>query len=483
MSEQHIFSKIAEQALKLTEQDIDEWIVPQLCEHFSLKIKALARFAYGSTIHRNGDGLSVSLQAFRERARAEIRSAVYTFLFVSEHWRNNRDLNTYLLTCLGRLARGIHNDVDGQRRINVPICPACRFYGQREYLRNDGKLLRCEICYSSVDRLESSPEKALRTIFAIHSRSGYRCTDCERFIPKSLNGSSCPYNDCSWFGNIDSLEIMTHPLGLGLDQPISLNKPISQNIELQNNTLQDYLESSEISADSNLEIEEKFKIELEALNYVIDAQMGSIQRTENFVPSNQKFLMYQAYKNLIKNQPEDMVSYLVHLKHSGVTSPIQSRIFQEYVRLVENALPFTILRGGQEAEICSLLDPNLNLFLGISEFDATVRSDNVVPNNTIETYTGGRQLKFFGPCFIGLLIDVVDKKNGESLRNKVKTYSFMQISMSDDVFIGTAIKVTHFRIASHYELGPMVNLQRIRRKIVDSVYYKLNHEKRKINET
>jgi len=40
------------------------------------------------------------------------------------------------------------------------------------------------------------------------------------------------------------------------------------------------------------------------------------------------------------------------------------------------------------------------------------------------------------------------------------------------------VTVSHFRIPSHYELGSLVYLQRIRRQIVDSVYFRLNNKKR-----
>lgn len=479
--DKNILVKISEQAPEITEYDIDQWIVPELCEHYSIKIKALATYAYGSTIHQNGNGLSVALQAFRERARAEIRSAANTFIIINQHWRSGRDINTYLLTCLGRLASGIHNDVDGQRRISVPICPACRIYGEREYLCYDGKLLRCETCYTKISNLQPGPELSFRKIFAIHSRVGYRCPDCERFIPKSFGGNSCPYNDCSWFGDVDLLESMTHPLGLGRENNLSLDVILPNTV--RETSLHECIDAKQISADSNIEIEQQFKLELNTLNDVIDAQIESVKRTSSSGErSYQKLLMYQAYKNLVKSSPEEMVSYLVHLKHFGISAPIQSRIFQEYVRLVENALPFSISRGNNTAEICSLLDPNLNLFLGVSEFEATVTNGGIIPNNTTETYIGGREFKFFGPCFIGMVIEIKDRNTNELLTNKVKSYSFMQIIIDDSVPVGTPVNVQHFRIASHYELGPMVNLQRTRRKIVDSVYFRLHKQKRKINE-
>jgi len=77
-----------------------------------------------------------------------------------------------------------------------------------------------------------------------------------------------------------------------------------------------------------------------------------------------------------------------------------------------------------------------------------------------------------------LLVDVEDLSTGESIFNKVKSYTFVQIN-TEDVDPGTRVKITHFRIPSHYEMGSLVYLQRIRRKIVDSVYYNKFGKKRK----
>jgi hypothetical protein len=486
MIESTIIQKIAEKAQTLKEQDLDEWVVPELTKYYHPKLRSLAAYAYGASA--NSDGASVALQAFIARAKAEIRKGTHTFYFVSEHWRNNRDLNSYLLTCLNRLANRIKSDADSVKKTTVPICPACKIYNEKSYLKYEGKLLRCHTCFSEISRLEDLSQSAaieselrLRKIFTLHSRAGSRCPECERFIPESYfqsYGTSCPYDDCFWFGSKDGIEPMIHPLGLGSDNLLSLNLPVASGAFTGSRKAewQDLLKSND-SAEARIEVSETYKNELLILNEVVDTQFNRIKRNNNgdktFI---QKLLMYQAYKNLIDKYPDDMISYLVYLKHSGTESPIQSRIFQEYIRLIENALP--IMHRGQE--ICSLLDPNLGLFLGVSEFNATVRGDGIIPNNTIETYTGGRKLKFFGPCFIGMLIDVVDRDSGKSIRNSVKNYTFVQIRMSGDITPGTPVKVTHFRIPSHYEMGGLVYLQRIRRKIVDSVYFRINGVKRKI---
>src|SRR5690606_12115260 len=102
----------------------------------------------------------------------------------------------------------------------------------------------------------------------------------------------------------------------------------------------------------------------------------------------QKLLMYEAFQEMLENFPEEMVSYLVHRKQNS-DFPIQSRIFQTYARLMEEALPIDLVINGKKYSILSLTDPFLQLFTGISEFEAVVQDNYVIPNNTVERYVGG----------------------------------------------------------------------------------------------
>ena len=52
--------------------------------------------------------------------------------------------------------------------------------------------------------------------------------------------------------------------------------------------------------------------------------------------------------------------------------------------------------------------------------------------------------------------------------------------MDKSVEPGTPVIVKHFRILPHYEMHSLVYLQRVRRAIVDSVYFRLNKKKRKV---
>jgi hypothetical protein len=490
-------SRINEIAPYIVEEDLDDWLVPSLASFYSAKINALAYRAYGSS-----GGISpVARRAFMEHAKAEIRSGLNTFIFKSEHWREGRDLNTYILTCLNRLAERTRWDTESTKKINVPICPACRTFGKREFLVRESKAWYCQACNDEIFRLEEeiktaknkpemidartliSREAKLRLYktFARHSRSGFRCPDCSRFIPESSDGTfgiSCPYIDCLFFGKSEKLERMAHPTGLAQQNTISLNSLISNSQNYNSKTtLQDFLEAPTINADVEMEIAENLERDLKILINVIDDQVDSVKRINSAGTMMQKLLMYEAYQNMLRKYPEDMVSYLVHRKQNA-DFPVQARVFQEYAELMQNALPYSIKRGNNVYDVVSLTDPNIQLFDGISEFNATVRQDLTIPNNTTETYTGGRKFKCYGSCFIGMLIDVIDSSTNTSIKDQVEHYSFVQIKMKAGVKYKTSVLVKHFRIIPHYEMGGLVYLQRIRKRIVDSVYYRLNGKKR-----
>lgn len=493
-----IIAKINEKAESLEEKDLNDWVISDLMALYKGRIDAHAQRVYGAA---SG---SVAKNAFRESAKETLLRGLNTFIFKSQHWRTGRDINTYLLTCIKRLADQIFWDQSSAKRANLLICPACRELGTKAWLNSEAKHWRCPVCTIELDRLTDTIKNKkitgsdlaaarsrmqLHKSFALHSRRGYRCGEpsCNRFIPETLNGKfgiQCPYPDCDFFGNVEDLHDMSHPSALTHRQMISLNAPLKNgssnggSATANQISMQDMLKGDEISPDEKIAIKQSFKNEYSVLMTIIDQQIAGVKRTNSNGTKIQKLLMYEAFKSMCQKNPEDMVSYLVHLKQS-TDVPIQVRIFQEYIELLENALPFTIEKRGEKIDIISVSDPYLGLFTGLSVFDAVVKDNGSIPNNTIETYTGSRMYKMFGPCFIGKLIDVVDKATGESVLSKIKSYSFVQIESS--LPPGTNLTVSHYRIPAHYEMGNLVFLQRIRRHLVDKVYFRLHGNKRIVN--
>jgi hypothetical protein len=490
MEDKEIFKKINDVVEVLVEEDIDEWLVPELSKYYDEFLTRLAPKAYDYGYNCP----AVAISAFKEQAKAQMHSALKTFFFKAEHWRSGRDLNPYLLTVFYRLKDRIRWESETSKKTSVQVCPGCKSLQKREYLTlsSDDSFLKCKECSTQLELIEEeikleknanilnvlNGRKRLFKAFHSHTRKGYRCPDCYNFIPESCNGTygiSCPYPGCHFFGSIDELEQMLHPSALvrriddSIHAYVCASSDGGKGIELQ-----DMIKSSGVdSAFDIFSVNESFKAEKELLLSTLAEQKSQVMRTNSQGTLLQKALMYDAYTNMVNINPDDMINYLIKGKKCE-DYPIQSRIFQEYVSLMYDALPYVITKAGKSYEINSLLDPNLTLFEGISVFDATVRSNYTIPNNTIEQYVGGRKFKSYGPCFIGYVIDVTNKETGLSVKSCIKKYSFVDIEFNhESVVVGTPVVVKHYRIPSHYEMGALTYLQRARKKIVASIQKKL----------
>lgn len=490
MIAEKIFEKLEEKASTLTEGDLDEWVIPSLMEYYDNK---LSNLAYHTHRGQSGELSELSVKAFKEKAKMELRSAVYTFFFKKEHWKNGRALNPYLRTSLNYLSNRTFWDHNAGQRTTSPVCPACKFNGAKEVVESQSKLLRCHVCTKESDRLldelkrlepnskefaDLQAQQKFFEKFSLHSRKGGQCEDCKRFIPLSIITTSavCPYPDC-WFVGTDSLQEANHPVGVYARQLISLDKSINSN-EKNPASLHNFFESHAVTPDARMDMRARIETEYETLVSVIDDQVSLIKRTNSSSTIVQKLTMYEAYRAMLEKYPEEMISYLVHRKQNS-EFPIQARIFQEYATLMQDYLPFSIEKNGETFHITDLTDKNLALFLGQSTFEATVDSSNIIPNLTKEEYIGGRMFKNYGRCFIGKIIGITNSE-GESLKDKIVEHSFVQIKMAKDVKPGTKVTVKHFRILPHYEMHSLVYLQRIRKQIVDSVYFRLHKKKREI---
>jgi hypothetical protein len=171
--------------------------------------------------------------------------------------------------------------------------------------------------------------------------------------------------------------------------------------------------------------------------------------------------MLRAYKNVLHAQPDDMLSYLIYKRVFTGEQSIQSIIFQEFVNIIENALPFDY-RG---KEIFSVKDAGLELFWRESEFNSIVKDGGIIYNETKERYIGSLTMKDYGPYFIGKLLSV--KAGDKELIGDVKRYQFSKIitALPD----GLEVVVKHLALPSHWEIGKMLLLQRARLDILDSV--------------
>ncbi len=318
------------------------------------------------------------------------------------------------------------------------VCPGCKFLGEESILKFT-KVFTCKICSVKQETAADPKEKRLRKLFAVHYKKGYKCEGCKRFLPNPLCGTaiSCPYYDCHFVGVFTDLKSMMHPTSK-LD--VSIEALLKKD--------------SVVSEEGNLGL----------LLETIEEELNRVHYVSYTATIIHKISVCQAFLNLTKRMPQEMVSYLVLGKKN---SSLQSKLFQEYISVLEGKLPFTYKRGTDVIKVDSLLDENLSLFDGISSFETTVNSKREIKNQTKEFYIGGRTGFHSKPFYIGKILDVV-AESGESVLPDIKEYSFLRILMKNTA-PGTKVTVSHLRVPPHYQMGGMAHLNRIRKNIVDSI--------------
>ncbi len=303
------------------------------------------------------------------------------------------------------------------------LCPACLYLGQHSVLK-DSSLMRCQNC---TNKLKTADPKyfELFNIFSLHSKKGFHCPECQRFLPQ-VNSTqiTCPYLDCSFSGSLEDLKRAHHPSLRNKElKPVVILTP--------RNSL---------------------------INNCIQSLLIKLEFTKSDVTYYHKLATLQAFRN-ISEKYSNFSDYLLNNSRSG---GFQHKLFQEYSKILESFLPFNIKKYNKSIQIESLLDINLNIFNGISTFETQINS-NKIRNETREYYIGGRLGFYTQPYYIGKLLEIVDSNNN-SLLPMVQEYSFNYIKLNHK--INDIIKVTHLRIIPHYQMGGMVYINRLRKEII-----------------
>jgi hypothetical protein len=315
------------------------------------------------------------------------------------------------------------------------ICPGCLFYNKTTIVTGAG-LLSCSMCSELYTKTIDYKCKDFYKKFAIHSSNGYRCLDCDRFIPSSNKNEDvvCPYLDCMFIGNVKDLKKMRHPST-----------------------------DAEVLKHNHSFIETVQNNDINKIKDIITYQSNNLAFTKCNFTLNHKLFVYKAFEMLLDEFPTEMKDYLLGSRTGG----FQHKIFQKYIFLLENSLPFTIKKNNKISVISNLLDSNLCLFDGISTFESYI-VNGVIKNKTKEFYIGGRKASYAKPFYIGKILNILNLKNNQSINDNIIEYSFSKIKIKD-IDNYTPVMVTHLRIPPHYQMGGMVYVNRIRKNIVDQL--------------
>ena len=427
--------------------DIDV-LVSDFVEEYRHGISSIHRFHFS-----NHDELA--LNAFIAEISGELKGGCISYV-------NNHDslegLGSYLFYIVNVNAK--KRTEYKPKKATEYLCPGCLFLGKTNLIIDNRGILSCDECNSSLQSAKDPKIIEFLNVFVHHSKKGYRCADCGRFIPHVNDDIViCPYLDCCFVGNANDLKRMNHPSAQS-----NLEKLVSD-VSIVNAT------SSTVSANDSLEAKTELFNQLSVIRNTINNLKNSVPYTSTNFTALHKQQAYQAFMNLLEKYPEGMVDYLLFNSRSG---GFQSKIFQEYIRLIEESIPFCYQKGKKVFRVESLLDDNLSLFEGISIFEAIVTDKCEVKNNTQEFYIGGRKASYVKPYYIGKLLNLVDP-NGTSLLDNVLEYNFSKIRLHD-VKPGTTVTVTHLRVPPHYQMGGMVYINRARKKIVTKSLVVLENE-------
>lgn len=408
-----------------------------------------------SSLHRmyfkNDDRLS--LLSLIEELKDELKTGCVSFINKN---RPMEELDTYLFYIVNSVCRSHSNK---QKKKTEYVCPGCLFVGKETPIFFY-KFFNCEECEESYKSAKDPKWIEFYNVFKKHNKSGYRCHLCSRFIPQSLLNKqiiSCPYIDCAYVGDTSSLKKMHHPTIESNAEILSLDADKSGFI------LKDNILSTNDSALSVLENKEIISNQISLIKEIIESQNNNTPYSSSNFTIKHKQLVYSAFNKLLDQYPEDMVNYLLNNSRSG---GFQHKIFQEYILGLENSLPFLISKNKKMYKISSLTDSHLGLFDGISYFESTISNNLEIKNNTQEFYIGNRKGSYAKPYYIGKLLSVINKETGIPIINNVVEYTFNKIKMKN-VDPGTPVLVSHLRVFPHYQMGGMVYVNRIRKKIID----------------
>jgi hypothetical protein len=423
------------------------------------------------TIHRTyfKDDNQLSLKSMIEHLKDQLRTGCVTFLNKNHPMK---EIDNYLFYITHASCKGLAKL--SEKKQTEYICPGCLFFGTITLVSAyDKTTLGCDECRAQLKNTTDPKKTKFFKAFAIHSKRGYRCPDCQRFIPIPLDGSStvfCPYFDCCFIGEADSLNKMNHITSNTSPEHLILDMTADGE-----RSFKDSIPSSEKDAQQSLEQKESLLAKIKVIQEVIFSQHSHISYSSSDFTIKHKQFVYQAFDKLLKQYPQEMVGYLLDGTRSG---GFQHKVFQEYIRLLEQSIPFLIRKRKKTYTIDSLLSKHLCIFDGISVFKGIVTDKLVIKNGTTEMYIGGRKASYTKPYYIGKLIGVINSQTKEPLLSSVKEYTFSRIYLRD-VAPGTLVTVTHLRVPPHYQMGGMVYVNRVRKKIIEracTVLEKENYE-------
>lgn len=451
----------------ITEQDVEE-IAKQTFPILENKIENTASFLSRTLLAKPS---KQSKEAFEEETKIFIKNAVHSYI-ANKKWQSDVPFIPYITKAiLINVKKFLSNNSGLKKTIKEFVCPACKDRSNIEEIANCDGVLYCKTCQAESLNSSNTNERILfYKTFAKHSLDGVKCPSCNKFVPNSALTDSilCPYPDCKQ--EINNADKMLHP-SIGRDKIfISLNNQIVKSYELFNSSKQKqfidlYCDNKENQCDSIIGAED-FTNRLSIIREIIVLQKkvnGYSRKTPH------KATMYDAFLKVLDKFPEDMINYLTY---GGQNSdmPIQALIYQEFANDMLQKLPFKYFQGNDLVYIDQPTDPRFHLFTGIKEFANFIDSSSVLRKRNGYSYDGDNKTIDNNESFIGKIISATTI-DGKDVSQYIDFYNFTYIRFKYDEITkpGTDVLIKYYSLAPNYTIGSMTHLQRIKKKISDSI--------------
>lgn len=328
------------------------------------------------------------------------------------------------------------------RSVLAPICPGCLSLRKITPVEVHKKVYKCKSCESALNEKTGGVELNLRKTFSFYYNAGVCCPGCNNFVPYQMSMADklcCPYKNCLTLFDRKVAKKSKHP-----ERKLTTSINVFDYDEVCGKKSKEELFRNH----QELKIREFIASEINRLSY---GNFTSIFRSK----------MAEAFLAMLDNNKEAMLCYLLDKSRS---EKIQHKIFQQYVSIIERSFPLISRKNRKRIVMDSLLDENMGLFQGISEFCACVDGFEI-KNQTKETYCVKSQR---APFYIGKLLDVIDADNGNSILSEVDSYTFFKVKIKQGCNSKNVI-VKHLNIYPHYQMGHMVYLNNLRKSICDNL--------------
>lgn len=458
-------------------ETIDQYNIEQITKdikpHLNSTISFLSNKVANNTSLNNNSKLAK--ESFEYSVDLFLNKTIETYIR-RKRWREKTPFNLYLNKALISYANNIIKDynIPDNGHATKLICPACNYYKINTIINGVSGNVTCDYCSAFLNSNSTNKdETSFRKVFSIYSIKGFACNHCNNYIPFSYVSdgfTTCVYPNCKKELNIGNLKFKNHPVKVFSRIDLLLNNKKIVDDENSTSFIDSIISDKNENALSLLQQEELDNHLLLNVYTLMETQKKANTTESKKIPT--KICMYNAFIETLKEYPVEMVNYLtVGGQGSSGDISIQSIIYQNYAKLVLEKLPLLFYNKGNEIKITDPTDDRLYLFNGVKQFYGFI-NHNLIIRKKIQDIVlpNGDICKDNEESFIGLILKIQDD-NGNDLSEYVEhnSFSFIKFKSTKEIKQGMEVFVKYYSVIPNYTVGSMIQLQRIKKKLSQSL--------------